>query len=61
MLSIKINIKKYNNNILYIKLNELFFEKQVITKHFKDLKQIKIKYFNNRNANIISLKYLNLI
>ena len=59
--SIEIDIKEYNDNIPYTKPNELFFEKQAITKHFIDLKQIKIKYSGSRDADITPLEYLSLI
>ena len=59
--SIQIDIKEYNNNLLYTKTNEFLFEKQEITKYLENEKKLNNIYRCCRTYGITPIKYLSEI
>lgn len=59
--SIEIDLKEYNDNLLYTKTNEFVFEKQEITKYLEDERKFNNIYSCSKSINVTPLDYLNQI
>ena len=57
--SIEMDIKQYNDNLLYTKTNEFVFEKQEITKYLEDERKLNNIYSCSRSESVTPLDYIN--
>ena len=57
--SLEMDIKQYNDNILYTKTNEFVFEKEEIRKYLEASK--KLNNYYNKSSNVTPIAYLNNI